>query len=171
MKSIVGGRNIIVNLLVNMLLNFRWTIPAWIVLAAHFIFRFPPLWVFFAVLAIWPLKCLFFTVILRLISWISSTPSPARVQSGGTRLTRVKTDAPSVNPYSATAQKEAENRRIYGGVTGGEDYYAKYLSSQSGEEQAGIPDATPQAEDRSGVDEDGKKWVTIYGTDLTSQDE
>ena len=176
MKNIDEGRNIFVNWLINMLLNFRWSIPGLLVLAAHFIFGFPPLWVFFAVLAIWPLKVLFFTSILRLISWISSTPSPKHGFGGNSRIAHVTGDAPSKNPYSATRRKEEQTRKAYSGTTEGEDYYAKYLSSTNGTDEtvAGTDTETPPPDagnDGVHTDENGVRWVTVYGSDNVSKDE
>ena len=36
--------------MINMLLHFRWSIPAWLLLAAYLIFGYPPLWAFYIAL-------------------------------------------------------------------------------------------------------------------------
>jgi hypothetical protein len=176
-----NGGHFFVNMLINMLLNFRWSIPAWLILAAHFIFQFPPLWVFFIALALWPLGAGLFTLLLKGIAWIAGTPSPEHGNAGGSRLRRAEGERPSKNPYSVTRRQEEDNKRVYAGETEGEDYYAKYLSEQNDAGQkldyqrgkVGYTTDSHDAETKTdGVktDEEGTRWVTIFGSDIAADD-
>jgi hypothetical protein len=49
--------NFLLSLLINMLLNLEWSIPAWILLALHYAFGLS-LWWFFGALALWILRVL-----------------------------------------------------------------------------------------------------------------
>lgn len=90
---------------INMLLNFRWSIPAWILLAAYFLFGFPPLWVFFIALAFWPLGAISMTLIMRLLRRLCY-PSRGYYTGSGSKVVRTDSNAPSANPYSVTQEKE-----------------------------------------------------------------
>ena len=71
--------------LINMLLNFRWSIPAWLLLAAYLAFGFPPLWVFWIALALWPLAAIVMTAIVRLLRMlVSMSGGVSSGHSGGT---------------------------------------------------------------------------------------
>lgn len=52
-------------LLLNMLLNLEWTIPAWILLALHFLFGWS-IWWFVLALGLWVLNILLW---MKLIGW------------------------------------------------------------------------------------------------------
>lgn len=77
--------NFFLCLLFNMIINLEWTIPAWILLALHFIFDWRILW-FWIALGVWFLSIL---LCMSIIRWASScsTPSPYKENK---------------NPYSAT---------------------------------------------------------------------
>ena len=70
---------------INMLLNFRWSIPAWLMLAAYLIFGVPPLWVFWVALSLWPLAAILMTAIVRLLRMlVSMSGGVSSGHSGGT---------------------------------------------------------------------------------------
>ena len=79
-------------LLINMLINWEWSIPAWILLALHFIFGLNILWffialgLFFAGLLLW----------MAIFSWASGcrTSTPPKENK---------------NPYSVGAKKNTED--------------------------------------------------------------
>ena len=78
-------------LLFNMLINLEWTIPAWILLAMHFIFGWKLLW-FWIALGVWLLGII---LCMDIISWASrcSTPSVPKENK---------------NPYSVGQIKESK---------------------------------------------------------------
>jgi ABC-type transport system involved in Fe-S cluster assembly fused permease/ATPase subunit len=78
-------------LLLNMILNLEWTIPAWILLALHFIFDWS-IWWFVLALALWVLNILFW---MKLMGWAAD-------------CSREK-DPPKANknPYSVKGRSDA----------------------------------------------------------------
>lgn len=58
-------------LLLNMVLNLAWTIPAWILLACHFIFGIS-IWWFVGALALWFACMVFICVALSVVSDVST---------------------------------------------------------------------------------------------------
>ena len=77
MRKSNKGSNFFVCLLFNILLNFEWSIPAWILLALHFILDIPIIW-FFIALAVWIL----ITVVgMWVVGWAadcSNAPDPPK---------------------------------------------------------------------------------------------
>lgn len=67
--------NFLLYLLLNLLLNIEWSIPAWILLALHFILGWP-LWPFFAALGAWILWLLITMGLLGLVSRIANADEP-----------------------------------------------------------------------------------------------
>jgi len=57
MKKFRRGGNFLAVLLFNMLINFEWTIPAWVLLACHFFFNWSIIW-FWIALGVWLLNIL-----------------------------------------------------------------------------------------------------------------
>ena len=55
-------------LLLNMVLNLEWTIPAWILLALHFLLSWS-IWWFWLALALWVLNILLW---MKVMGWASS---------------------------------------------------------------------------------------------------
>ncbi len=86
MKKLRRSGNFFLALLFNMLLNLEWTIPAWIILACHFLFGWKILW-FWIALGVW---------ILNILLWMDIMGWAARC--GGEK------DPPkeNKNPYSQT---------------------------------------------------------------------
>ena len=58
------------NLIINMLLNLKWSIPAWIFLGLHCAFGLS-LWWFWGALALWILRIWAYMMVYR---WASSAP-------------------------------------------------------------------------------------------------
>ncbi|MBP5303319.1 MAG: hypothetical protein J6Z00_00275 [Clostridia bacterium] len=54
--------------IVNLILNFEWSIPAWILLVMHFVLHWP-LWLFFVALGGW---ILYILIVTSVISWVAS---------------------------------------------------------------------------------------------------
>ena len=73
-------------LLVNMLLNLEWSIPAWILLALHFIFGLSIVF-FFVAIAVWILVIIFW---MKVIGWASNCET--------------KPTPKNINPYSSTGR-------------------------------------------------------------------
>ena len=91
-------------LMINMLLNLRWSIPAWILLAAYLIFGTPPLWVFWAAIGFWALMVWIRTTLFRLLRRLAAMPISSTGSGsarGGSRVIRTDADTPNKNPYSA----------------------------------------------------------------------
>ncbi len=76
MRKLKKGSNFFLVLLFNMFINIEWTIPAWILLAMHFIFDWRILW-FWIALGVWLLDILIW---MSILGWASecSTPTPYR---------------------------------------------------------------------------------------------
>ena len=56
-----------------MLLNLEWTVPAWILLALHFILGVPIVW-FWVALAVWALSVLLWTDIFGKLNALGNIP-------------------------------------------------------------------------------------------------
>ena len=78
--------NFFTALLVNMLLNLEWSIPAWIFLALHFIFGLSIVF-FIAALAVWILVIIFW---MKVIGWASNCKTPPTPKN--------------INPYSSSGR-------------------------------------------------------------------
>lgn len=116
---------------INMLLNFRWSIPAWLLLAAYLMFGFPPLWVFLIALALWPLSAIAMTAIMRLLRRLAYM-SGGYTGTGSGKVVHVDEHTANKNPYSATRQKEENVKAGYNRVyeVEGHDWYAEYMQSE-----------------------------------------
>lgn len=79
----------ILSLLLTLLFNLEWTIPAWICLALHFIVGLS-LWYFAAALGLWVLIIFTKSLILRLLNKAGNYKDPPKENK---------------NPYSAKAYK------------------------------------------------------------------
>ena len=84
MRSGRSGRNLFLVFLMNLFLRYRWSIPAWLLLAAHFAFG-TPLWLFFLGLAFWVVYAVGVTLVLHWANRCGNIPNPQRK---------------NVNPYS-----------------------------------------------------------------------
>lgn len=89
MRRTKNGGGFWLNLLVNLLLNLEWTIPAWILLALHFWLDWS-IWWFVLALGLWLINVLFWT---KFLGWAAkcSTPDPPKENK---------------NPYSVGMKKE-----------------------------------------------------------------
>ncbi|MBQ9900925.1 MAG: hypothetical protein IJM51_00850 [Clostridia bacterium] len=142
--------------LINMLLNFRWSIPAWLLLAAHFLFGFPPLWAFFIALALWPLTAIVMTAIMRLLRRLAYMSGG--YSGGGGKVVHVDENTPNRNPYSATREKEENVKAGYSSAfqIEGKDWNAE--DTQSGE----TPPTAYPTQPVSYPEAEGKDWYAEY---------
>ena len=92
MRRIRNTGNFLCSLCINLLLNLEGTIPAWLLLGAHFWFDISLLW-FWGALALWGLSVLFRMIFWRWISRTSNEP---------------KAERRNRNPYSV-GQSESES--------------------------------------------------------------
>ena len=149
---------------INMLLNFRWSIPAWLILAAHFMFGIPPLWVFGVVLALWPIAAILMTAIMRLLRRLAFM-SGGYSHGGGT-VVHVDESTPNKNPYSATQRKEEKVKANFSRITQfeGKDYYAEYTNfpEYAQEMSGGNPPSEDPAQPVSYPEVEGKDWYAEY---------
>ena len=76
--------------LINLLLNFEWSIPAWIALALHFWIGIP-IWWFIGGLGFWILSILSGMWIMGLMVSVGNEPPPEK---------------PNKNPYSTRGDKQ-----------------------------------------------------------------
>ena len=76
MKRNLECTNFVITLLFNMAINFAWTIPAWILLAMHFLFGWSILW-FWVALGVWFLDIIIWMGVIR---WAGncSVPDPPK---------------------------------------------------------------------------------------------
>lgn len=89
MKRLRNSGNFFLALLVNMILNLEWTIPAWILLACHFLFGWKILW-FWIALGVWLLNILLWMDIMGRAERCGSEKDPPK---------------PNKNPYSVGMKK------------------------------------------------------------------
>ena len=89
MKRLRNSGNFFLALLVNMILNLEWTIPAWILLACHYFFGWKILW-FWIALGVWLLSILLWMDILGWAARCGSEKDPPKENK---------------NPYSVGAKK------------------------------------------------------------------
>lgn len=75
-------------ILLRMFWNYRMSIPAWLLLAAHFLFDVP-LWLFFLALAFWVVYAVVMTLLLCWVRRCGSEPTPPRKD---------------INPYAAKTE-------------------------------------------------------------------
>ena len=152
--------------LINMLLNFRWSIPAWLLLAAYLAFGFPPLWVFWIALALWPLAAIVMTAIVRLLRMlVSMSGGVSSGHSGGT-VVHVDENTPNKNPYSATRQKEKKVKAGYSSAYAVEGHDWNAENVQSGEYQDETSGGEPQPwhapQPASYPEVEGHDWYAEY---------
>ena len=86
-KKYDGG--FLLGLLFNMLLNIRWTLPAWILLAAYFIFKIS-IWWFVGALAVWVIGVAIKTAVFSWLVHVGNIPDPPKENK---------------NPYSSKGYK------------------------------------------------------------------
>lgn len=89
MKRIRKSGNFFLALLINMLMNLEWTIPAWILLACHFFFDWSILW-FWLALGLWLFNILFWMDVIGWASRCGDTPDKPKENK---------------NPYSVGAKR------------------------------------------------------------------
>ena len=90
MRKFEKSGSFLLTLLVSMLLNLEWSIPAWVLLALHFWIELPIIW-FAVALVLW---ILVFVVWLLFAGWAArcgSTPEPPKE---------------SKNPYSVSTKRD-----------------------------------------------------------------
>ena len=97
MRKIRNSGNFFLCLLINILLNLEWTIPAWVLLVLHYMLDWS-IWWFWGAIGIWILDILVWMWIMRWASRGSSIPKKPKENK---------------NPYSVGAKqsKELKNDR------------------------------------------------------------
>ena len=93
MKSFRNSGNFLLALLINMSLNLKWTIPAWILLACHYFFYWKIRW-FWIALGVWLVNILLWMDIMGWATRYGSEKDPPKENK---------------NPYSVGA-KETQNK-------------------------------------------------------------
>lgn len=91
MKKLKREGGFFLCLLMNLILNLEWTIPAWILLVLHFLLDWP-VWLFWAALGLWLLVIVILTGVISFAAKCS-TPTPQRENK---------------NPYSVGAEKKLD---------------------------------------------------------------
>ena len=74
---------------INLIFDFKWTIPAWLLLAAHFFFKIS-IWWFAGAIAVWVLGAAIKTAVFSWLVRIGNIPDPPKENK---------------NPYSSSAYK------------------------------------------------------------------
>ena len=77
MRKTKRSGNFLICLFFNMLVNLEWSIPAWLLLIAHFVWDLS-IWWFVGALAFWILSMLSFMWIVGWASEASSQPDPPK---------------------------------------------------------------------------------------------
>ena len=77
MKKRPQGNGFFSALLINLVFDLEWTIPAWLLLAAHFIFDIS-LWWFVGALAVWIIGVAIKTAVLSWLVHIGNVPDPPK---------------------------------------------------------------------------------------------
>ena len=62
---------------INLIFDLEWTIPAWLLLAAHFIFKIS-IWWFVGALGFWVLSAIVRTAVLTWLVRAGNTPDPPK---------------------------------------------------------------------------------------------
>ena len=88
-KNRPKGNGFISALLINLVFDLEWTIPAWILLAAHFIFKIS-IWWFVGALAVWVIGVAIKTAVFSWLIHVGNIPDPPKENK---------------NPYSSTEYK------------------------------------------------------------------
>ena len=89
MKRLRNSGNFFLALLVNMILNLEWTIPAWILLACHYFFDWSVRW-FWIALGAWLINIIFWMDIMGWAARCGREKDPPK---------------PNKNPYSVGVKK------------------------------------------------------------------
>ena len=76
-------------LLINLIFNLEWTIPAWLLLAAHFIFKIS-IWWFVGALVVWVIGVAIKTAVFSWLVHVGNIPDPPKENK---------------NPYSSKGYK------------------------------------------------------------------
>lgn len=95
MKALKKGSNFFVCLVFNLFINFGWTIPAWILLALHYIADFDIMW-FWIAIGVWLLVTVFWMLFITFAVRCGNTPDEPRENK---------------NPYSAKTSDLPSNKR------------------------------------------------------------
>ena len=77
MKRTKRNGGFLLGLLLNMLLNLQWSIPAWILLVMHFWLDWS-VWWFWLALVLWFLDILFWMIFMDWAGDCSNTPDPPK---------------------------------------------------------------------------------------------
>lgn len=77
MKRGKNSGNFWLCLLFNMLMNLPWTIPAWILLALHFLLEWP-LWPFWVALGVWFVSLLLWMSFIGWAAGCGNVPDPPK---------------------------------------------------------------------------------------------
>jgi hypothetical protein len=77
MRRTKRSGNFFLCLLINMLLNLEWSIPAWILLGLHFWLDISIIW-FVAALALWIINIIFWMRVMGWATECSNTPDPPK---------------------------------------------------------------------------------------------
>ncbi len=77
MKNRPKGNGFVSALLINLIFDLEWTIPAWLLLAAHFIFKISIRW-FVAALIVWVIAVAIKTAVFSWLVHIGNIPDPPK---------------------------------------------------------------------------------------------
>ena len=88
-KRYTGNKGFIVAWCVNLIFDLEWTIPAWILLAAHFIFKIS-IWWFVGALVVWVIGVAIKTAVFSWLVHVGNIPDPPKENK---------------NPYSSKGYK------------------------------------------------------------------
>ena len=88
-KNRPKGNGFFSALLINLIFDLEWTIPAWLLLATHFIFKIS-IWWFVGALAVWIIGVAIKTAVFSWLVRVGNIPDPPKENK---------------NPYSSTGYK------------------------------------------------------------------
>ena len=88
-KNRPKGNGFFSALLINLIFDLEWTVPAWILLAAHFIFKIS-IWWFVGALILWIIGVAIKTSVFSWLVHVGNIPDPPKENK---------------NPYSSTGYK------------------------------------------------------------------
>lgn len=94
MRRTKVNQGFIICLLFNMLLNFEWSIPAWLLLIAHFVFGWS-LWFFWLAFLLWIGGILIWMYVIGWATQVGNEKTP---------------ELPNKNPYSARNSSVSERQ-------------------------------------------------------------
>ena len=89
-KNRPKGNGFISALLINLIFDLEWTIPAWLLLAAYFIFKIS-IWWFVGALAVWIIGVAIKTAVFSWLIHVGNIPDPPKENK---------------NPYSSGGYKK-----------------------------------------------------------------